>query len=253
MSPCEWFGLGSSDDLAFLYFRFFLSVELQLCSLHFRTKAFKNSGRTSMATKPFNIIFVLIPLALVVGYETVELEQYPLVVSTWPFVEAVKATWRVVDAAGSSAVDFVVEGCSACEELRCDGTGIGNKAWLMGHIVVGTSTNEAIFKIPGRVGDGPIVGSSAYVVDEVGACSATGDGDIRIRFLPCYLVVESMRLGMERKLAAKDAIARIARKYPDFLGAIVALNKKGEHAGACHGWTFKYSVRSLNERCGSFY
>lgn len=68
-----------------------------------------------------------------------------------------------------------------------------------------------------------------------------------------YLVVESMRLGMERKLAAKDAIARIARKYPDFLGAIVALNKKGEHAGACHGWTFKYSVRSLNERCGSFY
>ena len=47
-----------------------------------------------------------------------------------------------------------------------------------------------------------------------------------------YLVVESMRLGMERKLAAKDAIARIARKYPDFLGAIVALNKKGEHAGA---------------------
>ncbi|RZC16380.1 putative isoaspartyl peptidase/L-asparaginase 3 [Glycine soja] len=197
---------------------------------HKETKAFKNSCRTSMATKPFNIIFVLIPLAL-----------YPLVVSMWPFVEAVRAAWRVVDAAGSSAVDSVVEGCFACEELR------------MGHIVVGTSTNGATFKIPGRVGDGPIVGSSAYVVDEVGACSATGDGDIRIRFLPCYLVVERMRLGMEHKLAAKDAIARIARKYPDFLGAIVALNKKGEHAGACHGWTFKYSVRSLNERCGNFY
>lgn len=59
-----------------------------------------------------------------------------------------------------------------------------------------------------------------------------------------YQVVESMRLGMEPKLAAKDAISRIARKFPDFLGAVVALNKKGEHAGACHGWTFKYSVRS---------
>ena len=59
-----------------------------------------------------------------------------------------------------------------------------------------------------------------------------------------YQVVESMRLGMEPKLAAKDAMARIARKFPDFLGAVVALNKKGEHAGACHGWTFKYSVRS---------
>ena len=60
-----------------------------------------------------------------------------------------------------------------------------------------------------------------------------------------YLVVESMRLGMEPKLAAKDAITRIARKFPDFLGAIVALNKKGEHAGACHGWTFKYSMKDV--------
>lgn len=58
----------------------------------------------------------------VLGHETVELEQYPLVVSTWPFLEAVRAAWRAVDG-GSSAVDSVVEGCSACEELRCDGTG----------------------------------------------------------------------------------------------------------------------------------
>ena len=51
-----------------------------------------------------------------------EPENYPLVVSTWPFIEAVRAAWRTVDA-GSSAVNAVVEGCSACEELRCDGTG----------------------------------------------------------------------------------------------------------------------------------
>ncbi|MED6155926.1 hypothetical protein PIB30_009988 [Stylosanthes scabra] len=114
----------------------------------------------------------------------------------------------------------------------------------MGRIAVGTSTNGATFKIPGRVGDGPIVGSSAYANQEVGACCATGDGDIMMRFLPCYQVVESMRLGMEPKLAAKDAIARIARKFPDFMGAVVAVNKKGEHVGACHGWTFQYSVRS---------
>lgn len=48
--------------------------------------------------------------------------NYPLVVSTWPFVEAVRAAWTAVDQ-GSSALDAVVEGCSACEELRCDGTG----------------------------------------------------------------------------------------------------------------------------------
>ncbi|XP_020579231.1 probable isoaspartyl peptidase/L-asparaginase 3 isoform X3 [Phalaenopsis equestris] len=113
-----------------------------------------------------------------------------------------------------------------------------------GRIAVGTSTNGATFKIPGRVGDGPIAGSSAYADDEVGACGATGDGDIMMRFLPCYQVVESMRRGMEPKLAAADAISRIARKYPNFVGAIFALNKNGVHAGACHGWTFQYSVRT---------
>ena len=50
-----------------------------------------------------------------------EPKNYPLVVSTWPFIEAVRAAWRAVDA-GSSAVNAVMEGCSACEELRCDGT-----------------------------------------------------------------------------------------------------------------------------------
>ncbi|KAK9291721.1 hypothetical protein L1049_019670 [Liquidambar formosana] len=114
----------------------------------------------------------------------------------------------------------------------------------MGHIAVGTSTNGATFKIPGRVGDGPIAGSSSYADDEVGACGATGDGDIMMRFLPCYQVVESMRLGMEPKLAAQDAILRIARKFPDFVGAVFAVNKNGMHAGACHGWTFQYSVKS---------
>lgn len=50
---------------------------------------------------------------------------FPVVVSTWPFREAVRAAWDVVKTggAGGSAVDAVVAGCSACEELRCDGTG----------------------------------------------------------------------------------------------------------------------------------
>lgn len=51
---------------------------------------------------------------------------------------------------------------------------------------------------------------------------------------------------MEPKLAAKDAISRIARKYPNFIGAVFAVNKNGMHAGACHGWTFQYSVRSTS-------
>uniref|UniRef100_A0A1J3EKZ9 beta-aspartyl-peptidase n=1 Tax=Noccaea caerulescens TaxID=107243 RepID=A0A1J3EKZ9_NOCCA len=61
----------------------------------------------------------------------------------------------------------------------------------MGHIAVGTSTNGATFKIPGRVGDGPIAGSSAYADDEVGGCGAPGDGDVMMRFLPCDLQSDS--------------------------------------------------------------
>ncbi|KAJ7297571.1 hypothetical protein O6H91_Y048000 [Diphasiastrum complanatum] len=113
-----------------------------------------------------------------------------------------------------------------------------------GRIAVGTSTNGATFKIPGRVGDGPIVGAAAYADDDVGACGATGDGDIMMRFLPCYQVVESMRLGLEPQLAANDAISRIRRKYPSFIGALFAINKDGVHAGAAHGWTFQYSFWS---------
>lgn len=58
----------------------------------------------------------------VLGYKVDNSGQFPLVVSTWPFKEAVRAAWRAVQS-GFSAVDAVVEGCSACEDLRCDGTG----------------------------------------------------------------------------------------------------------------------------------
>ena len=51
-----------------------------------------------------------------------EEEEGGVVVSTWPFVEAVRSAWRSVEG-GSSAVDAVVDGCSTCEQLRCDGTG----------------------------------------------------------------------------------------------------------------------------------
>lgn len=115
-----------------------------------------------------------------------------------------------------------------------------------GRIAAGTSTNGASYKIPGRVGDAPIVGAGAYADQEVGACGATGDGDVMMRFLPCYQVVESMRLGLSPVEAAEDAISRIRRRYPAFIGAIFALNKHGDHGGACHGWTFQYSVRTLD-------
>lgn len=55
-----------------------------------------------------------------------------------------------------------------------------------------------------------------------------------------------MRQGMTPAEAAKDAIARIRRKYPSFIGAVFAMNKFGVHAGACHGWVFMYTVQDAS-------
>lgn len=111
------------------------------------------------------------------------------------------------------------------------------------NLAVGTSTNGATWKVPGRVGDSPIVGSGGYAVNDVGAATATGDGDIMMRFLPSYQAVESMRLGHSPEEAAKDAISRITRVHPSFSGAILVANTKGEHGAACVGFPkFPYNV-----------
>mmetsp|Transcript_3634 Transcript_3634/g.9126 ORF Transcript_3634/g.9126 Transcript_3634/m.9126 type:complete len:370 (-) Transcript_3634:68-1177(-) len=113
-----------------------------------------------------------------------------------------------------------------------------------GQMAAGTSTNGATHKIPGRLADSAIPGSGAYVDSEIGGCGATGDGDVMLRFVPCYQVVESMRLGADPKSAAEDAITRIRRHHPLFQGAVIALAKSGEHAGATNCMSFSYSVVS---------
>lgn len=64
------------------------------------------------------------------------------------------------------------------------------------------------------------------------ACASTaGDGDVHIAFLPCQLVVESMRRGMSPKAAAEHAVRRIARRVPSYVGAVVAVSKDGAGLG----------------------
>ena len=115
---------------------------------------------------------------------------------------------------------------------------------VRGSMASATSTNGLGFKLPGRVGDGAIAGGGSYSRSGVGACGATGDGDVMAPFLPCYQVVESMRLGMSPQAAAEDAIKRIAAVAPHFTGAVFALRADGKHAGACWNWVFQYTVRA---------
>ena len=112
-----------------------------------------------------------------------------------------------------------------------------------GNMAAGTSTNGLQFKIPGRVSDSALVGSGAYVDNDIGGACATGDGDVMQRFVPSYHAVQLMRQGVPPDQACSDAIQRIARFYPTFTGAVLALDKTGRHGAACHGIdTFPYSV-----------
>lgn len=98
-----------------------------------------------------------------------------------------------------------------------------------GRLSAGTSTNGMNHKIPGRVGDSPIPGAGAYADQEVGGAAATGDGDILMRFLPSYQVVESMRHGVDPTTACIDALHRIVRHHPQFVGGIVAISINGTY------------------------
>lgn len=116
-----------------------------------------------------------------------------------------------------------------------------------GNLCVGCSTNGREFKIPGRVGDSPIPGAGAYGDQDVGGAIATGNGDVMMRFLPCYHTVELMRQGMPPDQAAAGAIKRITDRGYKFSGGIAAITVDGRHGGAQAGWEeagFSYSVQS---------
>lgn len=102
-----------------------------------------------------------------------------------------------------------------------------------------TTTSGLAWKIPGRVGDSPIIGSGLYVDNEVGAAGSTGRGEECIYINGSHTIVENMRRGMSPTEAALDAIKRISARYGDNLTELrkfsinfYALNKRGEHGGA---------------------
>ncbi|XP_028316210.1 N(4)-(beta-N-acetylglucosaminyl)-L-asparaginase isoform X1 [Gouania willdenowi] len=103
-----------------------------------------------------------------------------------------------------------------------------------GHMAAGTSTNGLTHKVPGRVGDSPIIGAGAYVDSSAGGAAATGDGDVMMRFLPSYLAVELMRAGADPTAACVSAISRIKRHHSEFFGAIICANTTGHYGAACN-------------------
>ena len=100
-----------------------------------------------------------------------------------------------------------------------------------GHLCGGCSTSGLAFKLPGRVGDSPLIGSGLYVDGEVGAAGATGVGENVLRYCASFLIVEFMRQGKNPTDACEAAIRRISAgdgKKPQELSVnFVAVNKAG--------------------------
>jgi N4-(beta-N-acetylglucosaminyl)-L-asparaginase len=111
-----------------------------------------------------------------------------------------------------------------------------------GEICGVTTTSGLAWKIPGRVGDSPILGAGLYVDGDVGAAGSTGRGEANLYSLASFLIVEEMRRGKHPKDAGMEALRRIkantiekrllnARGEPNFNINFYMLNKKGEYAG----------------------
>jgi N4-(beta-N-acetylglucosaminyl)-L-asparaginase len=105
-----------------------------------------------------------------------------------------------------------------------------------------TSTSGRAFKIPGRVGDSPILGAGLYVDGAIGAAGSTGRGEANLFNLTSYLIVEGMRAGRSPKDAGLAALQRIRANTvekrlqkpngdPNFNILFYIVNARGEHAG----------------------
>ncbi|MGZ8901152.1 MAG: N(4)-(beta-N-acetylglucosaminyl)-L-asparaginase [Limisphaerales bacterium] len=118
-----------------------------------------------------------------------------------------------------------------------------------GTMAGGCSTSGMGYKLPGRVGDSPIIGSGLYVDNDIGAAGATGIGENVMRFCGSFMVVELMRSGMHPVEACAETIRRIIRKSPagvDLAINFIALNKNGDFGAAGTGQGFEFAAAATS-------
>lgn len=113
-----------------------------------------------------------------------------------------------------------------------------------GNLAGGCSTSGLAYKMHGRVGDSPILGSGLYVDNNVGAAGATGIGENVMRFCGSFLVVEFMRQGMHPQEACLATLRRIQslHKGGELKINFIALDKQGRYGAAGSGADFPYAV-----------
>ncbi|MEZ4416284.1 MAG: N(4)-(beta-N-acetylglucosaminyl)-L-asparaginase [Gemmatimonadota bacterium] len=130
----------------------------------------------------------------------------------------------------------LLDGDSFWGTINCNGLGPD------GSLCGVTTTSGLAWKIPGRVGDSPILGAGLYVADGVGAAGSTGRGEANLYNLSSFLIVEQLRQGMHPKDAGMFALRRIQentvesrllndRGLPAFDIRFFVIDAQGRHAG----------------------
>ena len=144
------------------------------------------------------------------------------------------------EAGRRAGMAMVAEGLIDAEHFY--GTINCNAVNAKGEVCGATTTSGLAWKIPGRVGDSPILGAGLYVDNDVGAAGSTGRGEANLFGLCSFLIVEEMRRGVSPKDAGMTALKRIAsstiekrllnsRGQPNFNVTFYIVSRKGEHAG----------------------
>jgi len=121
-----------------------------------------------------------------------------------------------------------------------------------GRMAGACSTSGRAYKVPGRVGDSPIIGAGLYVDAEVGGAAATGVGEEVIKVAGSYAVVEHMRSGASPAEAIERVLRRIEKRRGDRDTDVsfIALRKDGETAGVSlrAQTNFKYALLTPGAR-----
>jgi N4-(beta-N-acetylglucosaminyl)-L-asparaginase len=178
---------------------------------------------------------------------------------------------RRVDARGAPAsrtADLLEAGYAIGLEMAREGLIDPNHLWgtincnavgPRGEICGVTTTSGLAWKIPGRVGDSPILGAGLYVRQAAGAAGATGRGESTLYNLSSFAIVEAMRRGAHPKDAGLAALRQIVedtvspalfneRGTPNFNVKFYAVNAAGEFAGVAlyGGDAVRYAVCTEN-------
>jgi N4-(beta-N-acetylglucosaminyl)-L-asparaginase len=150
------------------------------------------------------------------------------------------------------AVDSL-ENRSSIDRQRMTGTINCNGLDLKGNLSGVTTTSGLAYKIPGRVGDSPVIGAGLYVDNQVGACGSTGRGEENLKNLSSFMAVEYMRMGKSPQEACLEVCQRILDHAiipslrdktgkPNFNVKFYAINHKGEFGSAAIKGPYEYSV-----------